>query len=126
MQEGSLVNYYQPIIDLRTEEAIGVELLLRWPTNPVMNSPATFIPMAEELGLIVELTLTALDDAFENLTQWRRYQPNFSLSLNVSPTHFNDDSFYKDKKINSGSRTHRKTYTDNWGRFTLEDKISIQ
>lgn len=92
VQEGSLVNYYQPIIDLRTEEAIGVELLLRWPTNPVMNSPATFIPMAEELGLIVELTLTALDDAFENLTQWRRYQSNFYLSLNVSPTHFNDNS----------------------------------
>jgi len=42
----------------------------------------------------------------------------------LSTTHYNDDSFYKDKKINKMDKSSRKTYVDHWGRFLLDEKIS--
>ena len=40
----------------------------------------------------------------------------------ISTTHYNDDSFYKDKAINKMIRTDRKTVVDHWGRFVLGNK----
>ena len=105
---------------------------------PGQTHPAHFHKKKEETFSVLSGVLEVTIDGYEqklNPGEQALVQPgiwhSFSTDTGVifeelSSTHFNDDSFYKDKKINSGSRTHRKTYTDNWGRFTLEDKISIQ
>ena len=41
----------------------------------------------------------------------------------LSTTHFDNDSFYKDKSINKIPRKSRKTYVDHWGRFLLDEKL---
>src|SRR6185295_18839052 len=59
---GQFVVFYQPIFEARTQSITGVEALLRWchPTRG-MVSPAEFIPVAEESGLIVQLTRFVLE-----------------------------------------------------------------
>ena len=90
LAESQFVNYYQPIVDAQNEKSVGVELLLRWPTKDGMISPIQFIPMAEELGLIGEMTVKSLTKGLEHVKAWRQIVPDFYLSLNVSAVHFND------------------------------------
>jgi EAL domain-containing protein (putative c-di-GMP-specific phosphodiesterase class I) len=63
--------HYQPIVDLRTETVVGVEALLRWahPTRGAIG-PASFIPVAEQTGLIVPLTLWVVRQACAQLRTW--------------------------------------------------------
>ncbi len=49
----------------------------------------------------------------------RRKERLESLAEEVSTTHYNDDSFYEDKRINKLTRSERKTKVDNWGRFQI-------
>ncbi len=82
-----LVNYYQPIVDCAQQRLIGFELLLRWPHINGMISPATFIPIAEDIGLINQITERAIDRA---LTDYRRWQTQFDdsyVSINLSAIH---------------------------------------
>lgn len=59
-----LVLFYQPIVDIQTKKVAGFEALMRW-IHPEkgMISPATFIPIAEQSGLIVEMSKWALEEA---------------------------------------------------------------
>jgi predicted signal transduction protein with EAL and GGDEF domain len=80
---------YQPIVDLRTKELVGVEALLRW-QSPQHGSipPAVFIPIAEQIGAIVPLGARILHLACGQLATWqRRYggATELSMSVNVSP-----------------------------------------
>ena len=64
LEAGQFVVFYQPIIEARTRAVTGAEALLRWrhPTRGML-SPAEFIPIAEESGLIVQLTRFVLERA---------------------------------------------------------------
>jgi EAL domain-containing protein (putative c-di-GMP-specific phosphodiesterase class I)/CHASE2 domain-containing sensor protein/GGDEF domain-containing protein len=77
---------YQPQIDLRSGEMVGVEALIRW-RNPELGlvSPADFIPLAEETGLIVEIGDWVLREACRQIARWR-WQGK--LSVNVSAVQF--------------------------------------
>lgn len=86
-------NLYQPVIDARTGKAVGAEMLLRWQHQGKYVSPADFIPVAEELNLIVAMTDLALDKSLITLRVWRTLRPNFYLSINISAPHFAKDSF---------------------------------
>ncbi|TAL12323.1 MAG: EAL domain-containing protein [Chloroflexota bacterium] len=68
---GELVLQYQPIIDLRTSTAVGVEALVRWrhPTRGLLG-PDDFIPLAEETGSIVALGTWVLDEACRQAAAW--------------------------------------------------------
>lgn len=93
-----LIPYYQVQID-NHGKAIGAELLLRWkhPLNG-MISPADFIPVAEQTGLIVAIGKQVITQACEQLRQWS-LQPKFaalSIAVNVSPIQFNQASFVED------------------------------
>jgi len=93
-----LIPYYQVQID-NHGKAIGAELLLRW-QHPVngMISPADFIPVAEQTGLIVAIGRHVIRQACEQLRQWSQ-QPKFaalSIAVNVSPIQFNQAHFVDD------------------------------
>ncbi len=82
-----LFNNYQPIVNSKTKKINGVELLMRWKHKGKMISPAVFIPIAEEAGLIDILTEQALIRALTELASVLRANPKFYLSLNLSPVH---------------------------------------
>jgi diguanylate cyclase (GGDEF)-like protein len=77
--------HYQPQMDASGLQVIGLEALLRW-QHPVRGllSPAAFIPIAEETGLIRELGLWVLREACEVARAW----PALSIAVNLSPTQF--------------------------------------
>ncbi len=73
---GQLMLYYQPIISLETGELDGFEALLRWkhPQRGII-SPDTFIPIAEETGLIIDIGQWVLDQACADLADWKERFP---------------------------------------------------
>lgn len=83
--------YYQPILDLGTREIVGFEALARW-SDPDFGqvSPAQFIPIAEDCGLIGALTESLLAEACSVARTWPRY---ISLNFNISPLQLQDLSF---------------------------------
>jgi Amt family ammonium transporter len=85
---GALRVFYQPIVDLSSGRIREVEALVRWqhPQRGIV-SPADFIPLAEETGLIVPLGRWVLDEACRQLSAWHREQPSVPplvLSVNLS------------------------------------------
>ncbi len=86
---------YQPIVDMPSGRLIGVEALVRWqhPRDGVLG-PDTFIPLAEETGLIVPLGRWVLRQACAQLAQWHRHLPaarQMHMSVNVSPRQFQNE-----------------------------------
>jgi diguanylate cyclase (GGDEF)-like protein/PAS domain S-box-containing protein len=82
------VLHYQPILALDTRNLVGFEALIRWqhPTDG-LKSPAYFIAVAEEIGLITDIDYWALRTACEQLAGWQRQFPHFSalkISVNLS------------------------------------------
>jgi len=82
--------YYQPIVEVATGRIHKAETLLRW-THPERGavSPAHFIPLAEEAGLINEIGDLVLCEAIANARRWHeRYGRVIELSVNISPSQF--------------------------------------
>ena len=78
--------HYQPLIDLKTKSVAGCEALLRWPhAERGMISPAEFIPVAEEMGLIVEIGKQVLRKACEECRHW---PAGTRVAVNLSPIQF--------------------------------------
>ncbi|AFZ69276.1 EAL domain-containing protein [Deinococcus peraridilitoris] len=87
--------HYQPQVRLRDGELIGVEALLRW-RHPErgMISPAQFIPLAEETGLIVPLGAWVLQEACRQGVEWANQgHASFRIAVNVSALQFERDDF---------------------------------
>ena len=82
-------NYYQPIISLQSGKIAGFEALLRWqhPTQGLIE-PNDFIPIAEETGMIRELGWWSLADACRRIAEWRKFSPDLTVSVNLSPKQF--------------------------------------
>ena len=80
-----IVLYYQPKIDIQSGKVISVEALARWP-HPMdgMISPADFIPMVEQSGLIGAFTRWALQESVEQIQRWRENGINISIAVNLS------------------------------------------
>jgi diguanylate cyclase (GGDEF)-like protein/PAS domain S-box-containing protein len=83
---GGFELHYQPLVDLRTNAIIGCEALLRW-QHPVRGliSPADFIPLAEETGLINQLGEWVLLTACTEATKWPHHT---KVAINISPVQF--------------------------------------
>jgi diguanylate cyclase (GGDEF)-like protein/PAS domain S-box-containing protein len=87
--------HYQPQIDLRSGECVGVEALLRW-TNPELGSvpPAEFIPMAEETGLILSIGQWVIRTATRQARAWLDAGlPMKLMAVNVSSVQLNRPEF---------------------------------
>jgi EAL domain-containing protein (putative c-di-GMP-specific phosphodiesterase class I) len=76
---------FQPLIDFKGGELIGLEALLRWPEGWEPQSPATFIPVAEEAGLIVPIGAWVLKTACNEAAAWTR---PLKIAVNLSPLQF--------------------------------------
>jgi len=79
---------YQPVVSLTTGKIRSCEVLMRWEHPELGNIPPNeFIPIAEEIGMIVPIGRYALDRACRQLAEWKRSFPNFSMpriSVNAS------------------------------------------
>ena len=87
--------YYQPQIDMESREIMGVEALIRWmsPEEGVV-SPAEFIPLAEELGLIIPIGRWVLMQACTDMKKWiGTGLPPMTVSVNISPVQFRNEQF---------------------------------
>jgi diguanylate cyclase (GGDEF)-like protein/PAS domain S-box-containing protein len=79
--------YYQPIVSLASRMCVGFEALIRWKRNGESVSPAKFIPIAEELGLIEPLGTWVLQEACRTFADWQRKFPTRRIdciTVNVS------------------------------------------
>jgi diguanylate cyclase (GGDEF)-like protein/PAS domain S-box-containing protein len=82
--------HYQPQISFSRQQIIGMEALIRWhhPRHGLL-SPDTFIPLAEETGLIVALGEWVLEHALRQMADWRaRGFTSLQLAINLSPKEF--------------------------------------
>jgi len=85
--------YYQPIVSLLEGRIVGFEVLARWehPERGLLL-PASFIPVAEEMGAIIQLDRAMIEQGADRLRAWQRshrHTPPLYLSVNVSSTQFN-------------------------------------
>jgi diguanylate cyclase (GGDEF)-like protein/PAS domain S-box-containing protein len=82
---GELEMHYQPLLDLRSGRVEHVEALVRW-SHPVRGliSPADFIPLAEQSGLIHPLTAWVLNAVIEQARTWERAGLSLSIAVNLS------------------------------------------
>jgi diguanylate cyclase (GGDEF)-like protein/PAS domain S-box-containing protein len=92
IERGELTVYYQPIVSLSTQQTEGFEALVRWhhPQRGIV-SPAEFVPIAEETGLIVRLDSWVLQEACRQMKTWQEQYPDlshFNVSVNLSSLQF--------------------------------------
>ena len=85
--------YYQPILDLATGQIHKAEALIRW-HHPErgMVSPADFIPLAEDSGLIIEIGDWVFFEAVRQIKSCKRFADDFQISINKSPIQFREHS----------------------------------
>ncbi|MDX5445728.1 MAG: EAL domain-containing protein [Zoogloeaceae bacterium] len=93
---GQLTIHFQPQVNTVSRRVIGAEALLRW-SSPEFGevSPARFIPIAEQCGLIREIGAWVLDEACRQATSWIARCPDFVLSVNLSPAQLHDRELAK-------------------------------
>jgi diguanylate cyclase (GGDEF)-like protein len=90
-----LIPFYQPQLNLQTGKLVGMEALLRWHHRELgMISPAEFIPLAEETGLIVSIGSWVLNEACKQTRKWELDgHPPVRMSVNVSAVQFSRSDF---------------------------------
>jgi diguanylate cyclase (GGDEF)-like protein/PAS domain S-box-containing protein len=90
LKENQFVVYYQPIVSIATGEIHKAEALIRWqhPKRGLI-SPADFIPIAEETGLIIDIGEWVFEQVIHQVAHWRtNYRADFQISINKSPIQF--------------------------------------
>ncbi|MGZ6826244.1 MAG: putative bifunctional diguanylate cyclase/phosphodiesterase, partial [Mycobacteriales bacterium] len=88
---GELVLHYQPKCRARTGEVVGVEALVRWnhPRRGLLM-PDEFVPMAENTGLVTDLTAYVLDQALRQERRWLDQGRTLGIAVNLSVRHLTD------------------------------------
>jgi diguanylate cyclase (GGDEF)-like protein/PAS domain S-box-containing protein len=90
IERNEFLLYYQPKLDAKSREVVGIEALIRWKhPDKGMISPAEFIPLAEESGMIVRIGEWVLNAACRRNRAWRATGlPSFNMSVNLSNRQF--------------------------------------
>ncbi len=100
IEEGQLCLYYQPKLDIKNGRVAGSEALIRW-IHPELGlvSPVTFIPIAEETGLIRLIGKFVTREACRQAKIWSTQMPELlPVSINLSPKEFSDRNLFQEIK----------------------------
>jgi len=94
IERSELFLQYQPKLDLKTMEVVGVVALVRWqhPDRGIVP-PNDFIPLAEHTGLIGPLTMSVLNMALAQLKLWADSGHHIPVAVNISARNLSDDTF---------------------------------
>ena len=93
IRKDEFVIYYQPIVELKTEKVVGIEALVRWitPEGKVIT-PDRFIPIAEELELIIPIGNLISEKALRDFAKLLESGHNLFLSINFSAKQFMEEN----------------------------------
>ncbi len=87
--------YYQPKVNMKTGEVIGAEALIRWnhPERGILP-PSEFLPIIMGTHLEAQVGRWVIEQALDQLDQWRKQGLNLQVSINISPRHLQSPGFY--------------------------------
>ncbi|HSH30547.1 MAG TPA: EAL domain-containing protein [Thiohalobacter sp.] len=89
LKENEFIPHYQPQVEMHSGRIVGAEALARWQSHDRgLISPAEFIPVAEETGLINQLGRSILSQACNQILEWQRAGIRLPLSVNISGRQF--------------------------------------
>jgi sensor c-di-GMP phosphodiesterase-like protein len=97
LEEGEFVPYYQPIVDIRSGQLRGAEVLVRWrKKDGTLVLPGAFIPLAESSGLIVPLTRALMRQVCAEAGAAIGARPSLKISFNLAARLVRDEAIVKD------------------------------
>ena len=96
LQKSEFLPYYQPKVNLGTGDVYGMEALARWESGDGLVSPADFISVAEESGLILDISHQLYEKAFKDTAQLVEAGYDLKLSVNISPLQLHSEHFLAD------------------------------
>lgn len=103
---GEIKPYYQPVINLRTGQLMGCEVLCRWEKkNGEVVPPGAFIDYAEVTGLAIPMTLSLMQQVKFDLGELVQMMPELKISINLFEGHFRDASIVQDVEAIFGNST---------------------
>lgn len=125
LERKELLLMYQPKVDLRTNQVVGLEALVRWVTKTgVMIGPDKFIPIAEDAGLIIPIGRFVIEAACAQWVMWNNEGLNPPpIAVNISPRQFSDPSLIDDIKaaINSTGMESSMLHVEITESATMDD-----
>jgi len=97
LRAGEFVPYFQPIVDIRSGRLRGAEVLIRWrkPDGSIVP-PASFIPLAESSGLIIELTRYLMRRVCQEAGTVLGARPHLKIGFNLTARHFANEEIVED------------------------------
>jgi sensor c-di-GMP phosphodiesterase-like protein len=106
LKAGEFVPYYQPIVDIRSGRLRGAEVLIRWRRpDGTVELPASFVPLAESSGLIIELTRMLMRRVCQETGAVLGQRPSIKIGFNLTARHFADEEIVEDvRRIFTKSR----------------------
>jgi len=97
MKAGEFVPYFQPIVDIRSGRLRGAEVLIRWrKSDGTVVPPATFIPLAESSGLIIEMTRALMRRVCREAGTVLGARPHLKIGFNLTARHFASEEIVDD------------------------------
>ena len=96
LAKSEFIPFYQPKVNLATGRVSGMEALARWMSNGQLISPGDFIPVAEDSGLIIEMSRQIYEKAFRETAALIEQGYRLKLSVNLSPLQLQSVTFLED------------------------------
>lgn len=97
IERNEIKPYYQPVINLRTGELVGCEVLCRWEKrNGQIIPPGAFIDYAEVTGLAIPMTVSLMQQVRNDLSDLSKTLPDMKISINLFEGHFRDVGIVED------------------------------
>jgi len=97
LEHDEIVVYYQPIVDIRTERIVGFEALARWiKQDGTIVQPDDFIPLAEEIGLIIDIGSHLINSSAMQTAAWVNRFGQIFTSVNFSSRQFKQNDLAND------------------------------
>ncbi|MGL5358312.1 MAG: putative bifunctional diguanylate cyclase/phosphodiesterase, partial [Shewanella sp.] len=99
LKNNEFLLYFQPKLDLQTGKVIACEALIRWQKEGRLISPMSFIPVAEETGIIIPIGRWVIEQSCKVLRDWqKRFNYAIPIAINVASQQFADASLVSDIK----------------------------